>query len=53
MIDGSLPGSSQKKIKEGVVLRSMHVCGFSDHINEILPQKGGSVCLVFNPHCCH
>ena len=35
-------GSSQKKMKEGVVLRSKHICGFSDHIKEILPQKGGS-----------
>ena len=34
-------GSSQKKLKEGVVLRSKHVCGFSDHIKEMLPQKGG------------
>ena len=38
-------GSIQKKIKEGVVLISRHVCGFSDHIKEILPQKGGTSLL--------
>ena len=27
--------------KEGVVLRSKDICGFSDHIKGILPQKGG------------
>ena len=37
-IDYTLQGSSQKK--EGVVLRSKHSWGFSDHIKEILPQKG-------------
>ena len=29
-------GSSQEKIKEGVALGSKHICGFSDHIKEIL-----------------
>ena len=33
--------SNQKKIKEGLVLRSNHICGFYDHIKEFLPQKGG------------
>ena len=32
-------GSSQKKIKEGVVLRSKDVCGFSYCIKDILPQN--------------
>ena len=29
----------QKKVKE--VLRSTQSCGFSDHIKEVFPQKGG------------
>ena len=42
-------GSSQKKIKEGVVLRSKHNCVFSDHIKVILPQKGGGGCSRGSP----
>ena len=34
-------GSSQEKIKRGVILRSKQICGSSDHIKEILPQKEG------------
>ena len=32
----------RKKIKEEVVLRSKHILCFSNHIIEVLPQKGGS-----------
>ena len=32
---------ARKKIKEGVVLISKHICGFSDHIKAFLLQKGG------------
>ena len=42
-------GSSQKKIKEGVVLRSRDTCGFSDHIKYILPQKGGLPPISLDP----
>ena len=47
-------GSSQKKIKEGVVvLRSKHICGFSDHIKGTLPQKGGAPpSLARSLQCC-
>ena len=30
---------ARKKRKEGVCSRSKHICGFSDHIKDILPQK--------------
>ena len=40
-------GSSQKKIKEGVVLRSRQVCGFPNHID--LPQNGGLPPLWLDP----
>ena len=42
---GSVQGSSQKQIKKGVVLRSKDICGFSDHIKDVLSQKGGSLPL--------
>ena len=32
-------GSSQKNIKEVVVLRSKHMCGFSDHIKDIFASE--------------
>ena len=32
---------ARKKLKRRVVLRSKDICGFSDHIKNILPQKGG------------
>ena len=32
--------------KEGVVLRSKHICVFSGHIKDILPQKGGTPTLL-------
>ena len=36
-----LQGSSQKKIKEGGGFEINAYLRFSDHIKEILPQKGG------------
>ena len=30
----------------GVVVRSKHICGFSDHIKDILPPKGGLPSLL-------
>ena len=38
----ALQGSSQKKIKKrgGSVLRSKHICRFSDHINYFSSERG-------------
>ena len=40
---------ARKKIKEGgVVLISKYICGFSDHIKEILPHENvGNDCICY------